>query len=70
MQQLVWHILILNSICFIRFEGGNGRVVRIFIREYALSKGVNWEFEKMNREAYLRAMIKSVTNLDFLKQII
>lgn len=52
------------------FREGNGRTIRIFIREFALSKGVNWEYEKMEREAYLQAMIQSVTNDEHLRSII
>ena len=32
--------------------------------------GVNWEYEKMEREAYLQAMIQSVTNDEHLRSII
>ncbi|MCJ7842298.1 Fic family protein [Lederbergia sp. NSJ-179] len=51
------------------FREGNGRTIRIFIHHFAFSRGIKWEYEKMDREMYLRAMIHSVTNLEPLRQI-
>ncbi len=52
------------------FREGNGRTIRIFMRAFALSKGINWEYEKMEREAYMKAMIQSVTNHEQLRSIL
>lgn len=51
------------------FREGNGRTIRIFIRELALTRGIKWEYEKMNRETYMHATIQSVTNLDLLRDV-
>lgn len=51
------------------FREGNGRTIRIFIHAFALSKGVKWEYENMDREVYLQAMIQSVTNTELLKRL-
>src|SRR5699024_712131 len=48
------------------FREGNGRTIRIFLRAYALSKGIDWKFEQMNRDVYIDAMISSVTNIEAL----
>lgn len=39
---------------------------KFLLEAFALSKGINWEYEKMEREAYLNAMIQSVTNYEQL----
>src|SRR5690625_4091645 len=51
------------------FREGNGRTIRIFICEYAFSRGVDWKYENMDRESYMQAMIQSVINQDCLQQI-
>lgn len=51
------------------FREGNGRTIRIFLRAYALSKGFDWRFEQMNRDAYIDAMISSVTSIEALTQV-
>ncbi|WP_052000851.1 hypothetical protein [Gracilibacillus boraciitolerans] len=51
------------------FREGNGRTIRIFIHNYALSQGFQWHFEQINREHYMKAMIQSVTNLQALTQL-
>lgn len=51
------------------FREGNGRTIRIFIHAFALSKGVKWEYENMDREVYIQAMIQSVTNTELLKRL-
>ena len=40
------------------FREGNGRIIRIFIRAFALSKGVQWEYENIDRDVYIQAMIQ------------
>ena len=52
------------------FREGNGRIIRIFIREFALSKGVQWEYENIDRDVYIQAMIQSVTNTEALKKLL
>lgn len=41
------------------FREGNGRTIRLVIREYAKSKGFIWDFEYMNDEEYMKSMILS-----------
>lgn len=41
------------------FREGNGRTIRLFIREVAKSLGYNWEFEFIGRTEYIEAMIES-----------
>ena len=52
------------------FREGNGRIIRIFIRAFALSKGVQWEYENIDRDVYIQAMIQSVTNTEALKKLL
>ena len=52
------------------FREGNGRTIRIFIRAFALSKGIQWEYENIDREGYIQAMIKSVTDTETLKKLL
>jgi|SRR5699024_6091548 len=51
------------------FREGNGRTIRIFINKYALSRGVNWAYETMERERYMQAMKQSVFDLTTLYQL-
>lgn len=51
------------------FREGNGRTIRIFLRAYALSKGVNWQYTKINQKTYLNAMIQAVTNTNLLEKL-
>ena len=51
------------------FREGNGRSIRIFIYAYAQSKGYEWEYEHLQQDAYLRAMIQSVVTSDELEQL-
>lgn len=51
------------------FREGNGRTIRLVIREYAKSKGYIWEFENMDDEEYMESMILSqhdTTGLEYL----
>ena len=51
------------------FREGNGRTIRIFLQAFARSKGVIWDFTKLDKGAYLSAMIESVTNTNFLEKL-
>lgn len=51
------------------FREGNGRTIRIFIRAFALSRGVKWEYENVERDIYIKAMIQSVTKIESLKKL-
>ena len=51
------------------FREGNGRSIRIFVHAYAQSKGYEWEYEHLQQDAYLRAMIQSVVTSDELEQL-
>lgn len=51
------------------FREGNGRTIRIFLWAYALSKGVNWQYSKLEQNKYLSAVIQSVTNMDLLESL-
>jgi len=44
------------------FREGNGRTIRIFLSAFAKSKGFEWQYEKLDRESYMNAMIQSVLN--------
>lgn len=51
------------------FREGNGRTIRIFIHRYALSKGVLWDIELVEREKYIEAMIQSVIKIEPLREL-
>lgn len=51
------------------FREGNGRTNRIFIQAIAKSKGFHWNFDNMDRDNYMLAMIQSVTNADLLEKL-
>lgn len=51
------------------FREGNGRTIRIFIHRYALSKGVLWNIELVEREKYIEAMIQSVIKIEPLREL-
>lgn len=51
------------------FREGNGRTLRIFIRELARTKGYDWDFEKMDKEDYMNAMIRATSDSTELKRI-
>lgn len=44
------------------FREGNGRAIREFIREYALSLGYSLDWSKVEKKELLNAMIESVLN--------
>jgi len=52
------------------FREGNGRTIRIYLSAFAKSKGFEWQYEKLNRENYMNAMIQSVFNHKHLTQLI
>lgn len=51
------------------FREGNGRTIRIFLHRFALSKGISWDVELMDREKYVQAMIQSVVNTELLEKL-
>jgi cell filamentation protein len=51
------------------FREGNGRTIRIFMHKYALSKGILWDIELVEREKYMQAMIQSVVKTDLLREL-
>ncbi|GAB4074616.1 hypothetical protein GCM10028778_21190 [Barrientosiimonas marina] len=51
------------------FREGNGRTIRTFIYLYALEKGIIWQYEKMDKERYITAMIKAVTDTSILHEV-
>lgn len=51
------------------FREGNGCTIRIYIHAYALSRGIEWAYETMNRENYMQAMIQSVIDLKILRKV-
>lgn len=51
------------------FREGNGRTIRLFIQDLARNKGYNWDFENMNKEQYMNAMILATTNITALTEI-
>ncbi|HHY73585.1 MAG TPA: cell filamentation protein Fic [Bacillus bacterium] len=51
------------------FREGNGRTIRIFIHAFALSKGIEWNYETISREKYMKAMMQSVLNTKLLTQL-
>jgi len=51
------------------FREGNGRSTRIFLQEYTKTKGFLWKYDKIDRNEYMQAMIRSVTNEDLLENL-
>lgn len=51
------------------FREGNGRTILLFIQDLARNKGYNWDFENMNKEQYMNAMILATTNIAALTEI-
>lgn len=52
------------------FREGNGRTIRIVIREIARSHDFDWSFEEIDRDIYMKAMIKSATDESLLKHLL
>ncbi|WP_404408158.1 Fic/DOC family protein [Jeotgalibacillus malaysiensis] len=44
------------------FREGNGRTIRSFLHEYARSKGIEWQYDQLDRTEYIDAMIRAVTD--------
>ena len=51
------------------FREGNGRSIRIFVHQWAKSKGYYWAFEHLQQDAYLKAMIQSVVTSEELERL-
>lgn len=51
------------------FRDGNGRTTRIFLHSYAKSKNYSWDYEYINVETYMNAMIRSAVSEDLLEQL-
>ena len=51
------------------FREGNGITIRIFIYLFGLRRVITWQYERMNRENYIQAMIKAVTDTNILQKL-
>ena len=51
------------------FREGNGRTTRIFLQAFAKSKQFIWAYDKMDRDKYIQAMIRSVTSEELLEKL-
>lgn len=51
------------------FREGNGRIIRIVIRDLALRRELDWGFSKIERSLYIKAMIRSVIDDKLLKEL-
>ncbi|WP_342511571.1 Fic family protein [Sporosarcina sp. FSL K6-1522] len=51
------------------FREGNGRTTRIFLQAFAKSKQFFWAYDKMDRDEYMQAMIRSITSEELLEQL-
>jgi len=49
------------------FREGNGRTIRLVVREIARSKGYDWSFQNINQSTYIQAMIQSVVDESLLQ---
>ncbi|AJD90395.1 hypothetical protein JMA_10780 [Jeotgalibacillus malaysiensis] len=49
------------------FREGNGRTIRSFLHEYARSRGIEWQYDQLDRTEYINAMIRAVTDLSDLE---
>lgn len=52
------------------FREGNGRTIRIFIQNWAQTKGYNWHYNELQKEEYIQAMIESKYNTSKLEEVI
>ncbi|WP_048601275.1 Fic/DOC family protein [Rubeoparvulum massiliense] len=52
------------------FREGNGRTIRLVIREIARSQGYDWDFQKIDRHYYMKAMIQSVVDESLLRKLL
>lgn len=46
------------------FRERKGRTIRIFLQKYSAFKGFIWDYDDMEIEEYLKAMILSVADTD------
>lgn len=51
------------------FREGNGRTIRIFLRAFAMKQGIEWSYEKIENEEYLKAMVQSVIDVEPLRKL-
>lgn len=65
--QLAYYKTELNMIH--PFREGNGRTIRLVIREIAKSMGYSWHFEIIEKTEYLEAMISSQTDTSELEKL-
>lgn len=49
------------------FREGNGRTIRLVIRDIARIKGYDWSFQNINQSTYIQAMIQSVVDESLLQ---
>lgn len=66
-EKLAYYKIELNMIH--PFREGNGRTIRLIIREIAKLKGYEWRTDLLNRENYIDAMKKSSWNEKLLIKI-
>lgn len=66
-ERLVYYKTELNMIH--PFREGNGRIIRLVIREIAKSMGYSWHFETIEKSEYLEAMISSQTDTSLLEKV-
>lgn len=52
------------------FREGNGRTIRIFLQAFAKSKGFLWTYDKIDRDDYMQAMIRSVISDALLEKLL
>ncbi|MBE1556446.1 Fic/DOC family protein [Sporosarcina limicola] len=67
-ERLTYYKTELNIIHL--FREGNGRTLRIVIREVARSHGFDWNFQNIDPRIYMQAMIQSVTDESLLKKLL
>lgn len=51
------------------FREGNGRTIRLIIREIAKYKGFTWHFEILDSDEYLEAMVSSQVDTSSLEEL-
>ncbi|TFE00501.1 Fic/DOC family protein [Jeotgalibacillus salarius] len=51
------------------FREGNGRTIRSFLHEFARSRGIEWQYDQLDRTDYINAMIRAVTDPTDLKKL-
>ncbi|MEX2957066.1 Fic family protein, partial [Staphylococcus pasteuri] len=66
-EKLAYYKIELNMIH--PFREGNGRTIRLIVREIAKLKGYEWRTDLLDRENYIDAMKKSIWNEEALIKI-